>query len=312
VRLRALAAWVVGEQLLPRPPTHQHRIPLIEKARPRRGDRLPAAELDQPVVAMPQIGRDRLQTGARVTQRQSCPLGQVAVIGRSVSDQVAARQLGQRPAPRRRRRLPEPLWGRNVRVAAARERTPHSNTAQACQHQQVYQRLAGGGDVGGRHPLTQLFTCQRPLIGQRPLDHSDTAIGRIRRDAALHEPASVAGEERRRCQRVQPPVILAADEVQRPAVQPTDDQGPVIEAAVDDVTRQAVRAGADGEPGAAQVLRLYREQPVGDVGRAAAPLVTEELRRPPLFEHAAHGAYSRLPPWRGPPPGFASTPSWWW
>ena len=77
---------------------------------------------------------------------------------------------------------------------------------------------------------------------------------------------------------MQPPVVLAAHEVQRAAVEPADDERALAgERAVDIAHREAVRTGADGEPRAAQVLRLHREQPIRDRHRVGASLVGEQL-----------------------------------
>jgi hypothetical protein len=48
-------------------------------------------------------------------------------------------------------------------------------------------------------------------------------------------------------------------------VQPGDQQRPLIaEGAVDVGCREALAAGADGEPGAARVLTLHGQQALGD------------------------------------------------
>jgi hypothetical protein len=66
---------------------------------------------------------------------------------------------------------------------------------------------------------------------------------------------------------MQPGVVLAADEMQGAAVEPGDQQRALLaEGAVDVGGREALGAGADGEPGAAGVLPLDGKEALGDSG----------------------------------------------
>ncbi len=66
--------------------------------------------------------------------------------------------------------------------------------------------------------------------------------------------------------------------MQRPAVQPVDHERAVDrERAVEVAGREPGRACADGEPGAAQVLCLHREQPLGHRDRVPRRRAGEEL-----------------------------------
>ena len=128
-----------------------------------------------------------------------------------------------------------------------------------------------GRDAGRVEPLAQLRAGQRALLGERPLDRLDAALGLRRRDPLLGQPPGVAGEQRRRRQRLQPGVVLAADQVQGAAVEPGDQQRALLaQRPVDVGGAEALGAGADREPRAARVLALDGEQPLGDGERDRA------------------------------------------
>src|SRR5205823_11014429 len=92
-------------------------------------------------------------------------------------------------------------------------------------------------------------------IGEGALDRADAALGVCRRDAFLLEASRVAGEKARSRQRVQPGVVLAAHEVQRPPVQPGDEERAVLgERTVDVRGAEAGGPRADREAGATRVL----------------------------------------------------------
>src|SRR5580704_19426564 len=80
---------------------------------------------------------------------------------------------------------------------------------------------------------------------------------------------------------MQPPIVLAADQVQRAAVQPGDDQRLVLQRAVYVSGSEPHGPRPHREPGPARVLRLDREQPLGDRGRAGGRLARQQLRREP-------------------------------
>ena len=127
---------------------------------------------------------------------------------------------------------------------------------------------------------------ERPLLGQRALDDRPPRSARGGDDALLRQPPRVAGEQRRRRQRVQPRVVLAAHEVQRPAVEPRDDERAVLgQRAVDVGGRQPGGPRADRQPRAARVLRLHGEQPLGDGDRSRRGRPGEQLRGETLGDH---------------------------
>jgi hypothetical protein len=129
---------------------------------------------------------------------------------------------------------------------------------------------------------------ERALVGERAGQRRDAALGRAGRDAFLGEPARVRGARRRRGQRVEPAEVVAADEVERAAVQPGDDERALAgQRAVDVGGCEPARARADREPRAARVLSLDGEQPLGDRDGIARRLAREQLGGQPLGDHAA-------------------------
>ena len=72
-------------------------------------------------------------------------------------------------------------------------------------------------------------------------------------------------------------MVLARDEVQRAAQQPVGDQRAVGQRGVD--VRRPVRgaAGAQRQPGGAQVLRLHREEPCHGGARVEPVLAGQQL-----------------------------------
>ena len=202
-------------------------------------------------------------------------------------EEVAARELGQRTVPVDRAERAEPIVGEDVGLLAPAHRAPHDQPAQRRQHQDVHERLALGADAFLVQALAQLPARERPFRGERALDDLDPALGRIGRDAFLGEAPRAAGEKLRRRQGVEPRVVLGADEVKRAAVEPADDERAVVECAVDVGEVQPGCSGADREPGAAQVLCLNSEQPLGDRDRVAGRLAGQQLGREPLADHRA-------------------------
>ncbi len=84
------------------------------------------------------------------------------------------------------------------------------------------------------------------------------------------------------CQLVQPPIVLAADQVQRPAVEPGDDQRPVFcQRAIHIGRGQPAGPGADGKARPARILSLDGQQPARDVNWASGPVPGQQLRSEP-------------------------------
>ena len=140
------------------------------------------------------------------------------------------------------------------------------------------ERLPLRPNAGFVEPLTQLTACERAVAGQRALHDRHAAVGLARRDAFLAEPAGVGAEERRGGQGVEPRIVLTANEVQRAPVQPSNHERALGERPVDVRCSQTTRPRADREAGAARVLGLHREQPLGHGLRRAGRRAGKELR----------------------------------
>jgi hypothetical protein len=76
---------------------------------------------------------------------------------------------------------------------------------------------------------------------------------------------------------MKPPVVLAADQVQRAAVEPRDHELAAVECAVDIGQRHPFGAGAQRQRERREVLRLHRQQMAHDVGGAAPLRIREQL-----------------------------------
>ncbi len=148
------------------------------------------------------------------------------------------------------------------------------------------QRLPFGPDAGRRDPFADLRTRARPFLGQCLLDRSDAALGRRGRDALLSESPRVGRVNRRRRQGVEPVIVLAPDEMEGAAVEPGDDERAIVERPLDASRGESRRSRPEREPEAAWILRLHREQSLGDGNRIACRRPGEELRLEALGEHA--------------------------
>ena len=201
-----------------------------------------------------------------------------------MTGQVPAGQLGQSRIPvHRGGRRAKPVTDQHVGVVRADHRPAHDAAAPRSEQQDVYQRLAFGADAGGGDPLAQLCPGQRPVRREGRLDHRDGLVGVAWRHALLRQPARARGGQLRGGQGVQPPVVLGADEMQRAAVQPGDQQGPLIrQRAVHVRRRQPGRPGPDGKPHPAGVLTLHCQQPLDDSRHAPGRLAGQQLGREPL------------------------------
>jgi hypothetical protein len=146
----------------------------------------------------------------------------------------------------------------------AHHRPAYDESAQGGEEEEVHERLALGAHARGRYALAQLVAVERPLVRERALDGRHAALGGGLAHALLTQPAGVAGEEGRGGQGVQPRVVLAADQVERAAVEPGDQQRAVVgERAIDVGPTEARAAGTHGQARPALVLPLDREQPLG-------------------------------------------------
>jgi hypothetical protein len=141
-----------------------------------------------------------------------------------VAGEVATGQLCQGAVAIHGPGRAQPVVDERIAVLAADHRSADGDATEAGADEQVHQCLSGGGHARGGDALTELRAGEWALVGQRALDRVHAALGGLRRDALLGQTPSVRGEQRWCGQRLQPRVVLAADEMQRAAAEPGDQQ----------------------------------------------------------------------------------------
>ena len=160
------------------------------------------------------------------------------------------------------------------------QRPADGESAKARSHQQVDERLAVGRYARLPDPVAQLVTRERALVRQGSLDRRDAPLDGSGTHARLRETPRVPGGERRRRQRMEPPVVLPANEVQGPTVEPADHERALVrQRPVDVGGGKTARPRPDRDPGAAEILCLDGQQAVDHPHRIHGPLWTEKLRR---------------------------------
>ena len=173
-------------------------------------------------------------------------------------------------------------------MLAADHGAAYGEAAQTREHQQMDERLTLGPHVRRCQPIAKLVPGQRALVRKRPLDHGDATLSHRRSDSRLPQTARVGRAQGRSRQHVQPPVVLAPDQVQRPAVQPADDELPLLrQCAIEVGDRQPPRPRAQGEARTAQILGLHCQESPGDRDRVGGGL-TQELTAEALCREVAH------------------------
>ena len=152
-------------------------------------------------------------------------------------------------------------------MPAVDERTPHDVAVEARPHQQVDECLARGADAGPVEGLPQLVARARTVALERLDDEPGTAVGGIRAHAFLREPVSVRRACRRRGEPVEPSMVLGPDQMERAPHEPGEHECAIVGARAFDVAPVEPGApGPDGEQRATEVLRLDREESLGDGG----------------------------------------------
>jgi hypothetical protein len=177
-----------------------------------------------PVAERDDLVGDGVERPARVPERDARPGREVLRRGGSVPGEVAAGQSLERlRTVEAGRRRAEPGRGRRERVLRTDHRPAHDVSAQARRDEDVDERLPGRRYAGAVESATQLFPGLR-AFRDRLGDDGDTPIGLRRADALLLEAARVPGRQPRCRQELHPPVVLRRHQVERPPVQPADDQ----------------------------------------------------------------------------------------
>ena len=148
------------------------------------------------------------------------------------------------------------------------------------------------GPRSGRRPSrARSRSCgagQRPLVGERLRDRLDPPLGLGLPHPGLPQPRPAGGPERRRRQRLQQRIVLAADQVQRAAVDPGDDQPPLGERPVDVRRRRApslrARTASRAPRGSCPWIASSRSATAtgSRAGRVAAPERSSRARSRPI------------------------------
>ena len=210
-------------------------------------------------MALLELGRDRLQSGASVAERKLCPLRKVAVLGGSMACEVATRELSERAIAVDLGTLTKPVSSKNESMVASDHRPTDDQPVESRPKQQVRRRVADR-----RYPLlledrTDLATRQWPVVSERFYDRSDRAARGRFAHALLPEATIAVGAQLRRGQRVQQRLVLSGNQVQRSTVDPGDDQRALTRQCVIDCRRApAGRAGSERKASTTRILALHR------------------------------------------------------
>jgi hypothetical protein len=201
-------------------------------------------------------------------------------VGGPVPGEVTTGDPGERLS-RGRRRHRQPVAREDIGPKAADEGPAHHVAAEARRTKRwtsapppvrTPTAPTGHGPARGQRTFRR-----RAGDGPHPRDGALVHPSRWSRRALAARPGAVSA---------QPRVVGGPHQVQRAAVQPRDDQRTVTRARVLHVgAGQAGRAGPHREQGAAQVLGLDGEQPLGDRDRVARRRPGQELRGETVGEH---------------------------
>ncbi len=165
-------------------------------------------------------------------------------------------------------------------VAAKRRRPEH-----------VDQCLARGRDAGRVQHGPQLGAGARPVSLHLRGDRLHAEVSLTLAHALLRQPASVGNHMLRGDQRMQPPVVLRAHQMQGAPVEPGDEQRPPIaERRIEVGRREPECARTNAEPGAAGILCLNGQQPLDDRLRGRCPRTAELLAPQALGGQGVHAA----------------------
>ncbi len=175
---------------------------------------------------------------------------------------------------------PEPLVGGDEALLQPLQRAADGETVEGGQEQHVHQ--GGRGHLGSapRELLGDLEPGERS-VGEHRLDIGDGS-SRLRGWEPFFRQAPRARlSRRRRGQPVEPPQVVPADEMERPPHQPRDHHIAIFDRAMHVGYAESAGAGAHGQPGRPQVLRLHGEQAAGDVLGCPAGAPGQHLRGQP-------------------------------
>jgi hypothetical protein len=174
----------------------------------------------------------------------------------------------------------QPVACRHEGVLFADHWTAHADALEGGVEEDVDQRLAGGRDVGGVERVAQFGAGARPVL-ERPRDDLDPTVGPVPHPG-LPQPRLARRPERRRGQRLQQRIVLGPDQVQGPAVDPGDDQPPLIQSPIDIRGRQPFTASPHRKSSPPPILPLDRKQSLSD-----CDWIPRRTRRQPLRSKAS-------------------------
>ena len=239
-------------------------------------------EVDEAVGALVELGGDRGQAGAGVAQRQPGPAGEVAVARRAVAGEVAPRQLGQRRLAVRGPVDPSlRTAGGSSSSGPLRGPSQSRTRTKACSEPAIGPRTVTPASAAAKSTWTR--ACRRSAPRRPPAapsarpgsaDPPRPAPARSSSPPAglgPRRPPAAAGS-RWRCGEAAwsgpaAGIVLAADQVQRAAVEPGDEQPPLAQRPVDVGGAQTCAPCPHRQPRPPRVLPLDRQQPLGDLHR---------------------------------------------
>lgn len=141
-------------------------------------------------------------------------------------------------------------------------------------------------DSSRRDPRPQSIAVEEALLGQRPTNRNNAPFRRIRRHPLVSEAPRVRRLQPRCGQRLQNGIVLAADEVQGPSVEPSDyKRAGLRQRLVYVCHRQTDASRTDRETRTTSILRLDRQQSLDNRDRIAQPRAGQQLPCEPLNKH---------------------------
>jgi hypothetical protein len=155
----------------------------------------------------------------------------------------------------------EPLFSEHEGMLAVDDRSPHDEPLESRAKQDVHERLPTGGDTGLAQSLTQMRPRHRSVLAQRSFDRCDSASQTNPTDAVLTQLTVTHAPQTRSRDGVEQRLILSCNQMQRAAINPRDDEGPLLgQRPIDVRAMPAASPSPNRQPRCTWVLRLHRKQ----------------------------------------------------